>query len=325
MKRVYVNHFINNNKKTKEKKESLNVKIKPKLLNNINQNFITSEKKFMKYHGFNKRKKFNYNLNSLNKIRDKYPNMDNIKILQFFLKKKLKIINKDMDVVKNECEIAKNDLVSVYDILWQKCTVAEAVQSIVPNFDVIQSELKLDDINFEFATKPELLTNLKSALDSVKSSYDFIIIDTPPAISIANQAAMIASDEIIIVVQPDQFNLDGLYQMNSAINNIKNKYNPNLSIAGILVNRYAERTTLRKEMRKELERVATNLGTKVYQSFVRDNVAIPESQVLKMSVFKYKKKSNGAIDYFKFLLEFMQDNGESLRAEDIPMGLRPDV
>ena len=127
-----------------------------------------------------------------------------------------------------------SDLVSVYDILWQKCTVAEAVQSIVPNFDVIQSELKLDDINFEFATKPELLTNLKSALDSVKSSYDFIIIDTPPAISIANQAAMIASDEIIIVVQPDQFNLDGLYQMNSAINNIKNKYNPNLSIAGIL-------------------------------------------------------------------------------------------
>lgn len=65
-----------------------------------------------------------------------------------------------------------SDLVSVYDILWQKCTVAEAVQSIVPNFDVIQSELKLDDINFEFATKPELLTNLKSALDSVKSSYD---------------------------------------------------------------------------------------------------------------------------------------------------------
>ena len=218
-----------------------------------------------------------------------------------------------------------SDLVSVYDILWQKCTVAEAVQSIVPNFDVIQSELKLDDINFEFATKPELLTNLKSALDSVKSSYDFIIIDTPPAISIANQAAMIASDEIIIVVQPDQFNLDGLYQMHSAIKNIQTKYNPNLSIAGILVNRYVERTTLRKEMRKELERVATNLGTKVYQSFVRDNVAIPESQVLKMSVFKYKKKSNGSIDYFKFLLEFIQDNGESLGAEDIPMGLRPDV
>ena len=133
LKRVYVNHFINNNKKTKEKKESLNVKIKPKLLNNINQNFITSEKKFMKYHGFNKRKKFNYNLNSLNKIRDKYPNMDNIKILQFFLKKKLKIINKDMDVVKNECEIAKNDLVSVYDFF--NAQVQKGIDEVYGNGD----------------------------------------------------------------------------------------------------------------------------------------------------------------------------------------------
>ena len=116
LKLVYVNQFINTNKKIKEKNDSLNIKIKPKLISDINHNFITSEKKFMKYHGFNKRKKFNCNLNSFNKIRDKYPNMDNIKVLQFFLKKKLKIINKDMNVVKNKCEIAKNNLVSVYDV-----------------------------------------------------------------------------------------------------------------------------------------------------------------------------------------------------------------
>ena len=133
LKRVYVNHFINNNKKTKEKNESLNMKIKPKLLNNINQNFITSEKKFMKYHGFDKRKKFNYNLNSFNKIRDKYPGIDNIKILQFFLKKKLKILNKDMDVIKNECEIAKNDLVSVYDFF--NAQVQKDIDDIYGNGD----------------------------------------------------------------------------------------------------------------------------------------------------------------------------------------------
>ena len=213
------------------------------------------------------------------------------------------------------------DLVSIYDVIQNNCTVAEAVQTIVPNFDVIQSELKLDNINLEFVNNSKLLTNLKSSLQSVKSHYDFIIIDTPPAISIANQAAMIASDEIIIVVQPDQFNLDGLYQINSAIENIKNQYNPNLLIAGILVTRYVERTTLRKEIRKEFERVADNIGTKVYQSFIRDNVSIPESQVLKMSIFKYKKKSNGAVDYFKFLVEFMHDNNESLKAKYIKLGI----
>ena len=213
------------------------------------------------------------------------------------------------------------DLVSIYDVIWNKCTIADAIQNIVPNLNVIQSELKLDDINLEFAKNPALLTNLKSTLESVKSSYDFIIIDTPPAISITNQAAMIASDEIIIVVQPDQFNLDGLYQMSTAISEIRDRYNSELRIAGILVNRYVERTTLRREIRKEFERIAANLGTKVYKSFIRDNVAIPESQVLKMSIFKYKKKSNGSIDYFKFLIEFMEDNGESLQAKYMKLGL----
>ena len=230
----------------------------------------------------------------------------------------------DMDSQCNLTSAVKaynSELVSIYDILWQKCTVADAIQSIVPNFDVIQSELKLDNINFEFANNPELLTNLKSALDSVRTKYDFIIIDTPPAINITTQAAMIASDEIIIVVQADQFNLDGLYQMQSAITNIREKYNAELSIAGILVNCYVQRTTLRREIRKEFERIANSFGTKVYQSFIRDNVSIPESQVLKMSIFKYKKNSNGAVDYFKFLIEFLKDNDEALKAQYMKLGL----
>ena len=117
LKSVYVNQFINSNKKIKfeKKEETISVNIKPKILNSINQNFENSQRRFMKYHGFNKRRKFNYKLNFYDIKKDKYPNVDNIQIWQLFLKKKLKILNKDVTKVKDECDIAKDNLLSVYD------------------------------------------------------------------------------------------------------------------------------------------------------------------------------------------------------------------
>lgn len=116
LKSVYVNQFICSNKKNKaEKKESISVNIKPTMLKNINQNLATSQKKFLKYHGFNKRKKFNYKLNFYNKMKDKYPNVDNVQIWQLFLKKKLKILNKDVVKAKDECDFAKDNLISIYE------------------------------------------------------------------------------------------------------------------------------------------------------------------------------------------------------------------
>ena len=110
---INVSQIINKNKN--EKNESVSIKIKPKIINDINRNFISSEKRFMKYHGFNKRNKYKFNMNSYDKIKDKYYNVNSIKIIQLFLKKKLNIISKDVKTARNDCEIAKNDLISVYD------------------------------------------------------------------------------------------------------------------------------------------------------------------------------------------------------------------
>ena len=116
LKSVYVNQFINSNKKIKfeKKEETISVNIKPKILNSINQNFENSQRRFMKYHGFNKRKKFKFNLDLFDIKKDKYPNKDSAQIMQLFLNNKLKILNKDMQIVKIKFETAKNNLVSVY-------------------------------------------------------------------------------------------------------------------------------------------------------------------------------------------------------------------
>jgi hypothetical protein len=115
LKHIYVNQLMNKNKIFGEKYDTSNVNIRPKLADNINHNMINSEKRFLKYHGFNKRKKYRYNLNLFNIKKDKYPNVDSTQIMQLFLNKKLKIIKKDMKVVRTQFETAKNNLVSVYN------------------------------------------------------------------------------------------------------------------------------------------------------------------------------------------------------------------
>lgn len=119
LKNVYVNQFMNNDKNGDEK-ELINISIKPKINNNSNKNFIISQKKFMKYHGFNKRKKINVKSIIFDKKKDKYQNIGNIRIWQLFLKKKLKILNKNVKIAKDEFELAKNNLISVYDSFNQK-------------------------------------------------------------------------------------------------------------------------------------------------------------------------------------------------------------
>ena len=120
LKIVYVNQFINNNKNVIEEKESTNLNIKPKMINTINHNLIISQKRFMKYHGFNKRIQYNYKMQSYNKKKDKYPNLDSVQILQFFLKKKLKILINEVSKAKDECDMEKNNLISAYESFNEK-------------------------------------------------------------------------------------------------------------------------------------------------------------------------------------------------------------
>ena len=114
IKQMYVNQLMNKKKNNLDKNETKNLNIKQNFLKDNNYNFIKSEKRFMKYHGFNKRKKFKFKLDLFDIKKDKYPNKDSAQIMQLFLNNKLKILNKDMQIVKIKFETAKNNLVSVY-------------------------------------------------------------------------------------------------------------------------------------------------------------------------------------------------------------------
>ena len=226
------------------------------------------------------------------------------------MKKRVLLI--DMD---SQCNLSSGigvynpDLVSIYSVLMEQCQISQAIQN-KGNLDVIQSELELNELELSFSNNINRLTRLKTEISKIKDSYDYIIIDTPPAIGFSTQSALIASDEVIIVSQADKFSLDGLYQLDKEIQKLKSKYNPNLAINGILITRFVPRTSMRQIIREEMSKVAETLNTKIYRTSIRENVSVPESQVRKMSIYKHSRRSKGAIDYYAFAKEYLKDKGE---------------
>lgn len=146
---------------------------------------------------------------------------------------------------------------------------------------------------------------LKEAINHISNEYDYIIIDTPPALSILTINALTASDYVIIPAQADVFSLQGIAQLNQTIETVKKYTNPKLNVLGILLCRHNPRTNLTQHLTALIEDTANALNTTVFNSKIREAVAVKESQAFQSNIFEYAKNSNVAEDYQAFVDEVL--------------------
>lgn len=146
---------------------------------------------------------------------------------------------------------------------------------------------------------------LKEALEPIKGNYDYIIIDTPPALGILTTNALTACKRVIIPAQADIYSLQGIADLASTISSVKKYCNPDLKIAGILFTRYSSRSAFNKELADLAGELAENLGTKVFKATIREAVAIKKAQASQQSLFEYEPKANVAEDYRAFIEELL--------------------
>lgn len=147
---------------------------------------------------------------------------------------------------------------------------------------------------------------LKEALEPLKDDYDYIVLDTPPALGILTVNALTACNSAIIPAQADVFSLQGIGQLNQTIQTIQKYCNHNLVIKGIVVTRYSSRAILTRDMIELLEDTAKQLNTKVYKTKIRECIAIKESQASRQDIYKYSPRSNAAADYSDFVKEVLE-------------------
>lgn len=148
---------------------------------------------------------------------------------------------------------------------------------------------------------------LKEALEEIADDYDWCVIDTPPALGLLTINALTASDWVVIPAQTDLFALDGIQSLGKTISTVQQYSNPNLEIAGVLLTRYNGRTNLSKVAGAKAEELAEDIGTHVFETKIREGIAIREAQAVGEDIFTYAPKSNPAKDYAQWIDELLEE------------------
>lgn len=185
-----------------------------------------------------------------------------------------------------------------YDLLMGKATFEE-VKVDREGLHVIPGNISLVKIERELLLEAELA--LKKVLQNIQG-YDYILIDTPPSLNILTLNALIVADEVFIPVQTQFLAIQGLRDILKTIEALKQKSNPKLKIGGIIPTLFCQRKKLHQEV---LEEIRKYFGDKVFQTMIRDNVALAEAPSHGKTIFEYQKRSYGAKDYINLCNEIL--------------------
>lgn len=196
------------------------------------------------------------------------------------------------------------DCPTIYEILRGEAKTSFSIQKM-PSFDIVSSNILLSGIELEFTqTGREYL--LKEALNTVKDKYDYIFIDTPPALSILTVNAFTASDYIIIPMNADIFSLQGIAQLSETIDRVRKYCNPNLKVEGIVLTKFNKRTILSREIKGTAELIAEKLNTSIFDSTIRSSVSIMEAQTNQQDIYNYSPKNAASQDYMDLVEELIK-------------------
>lgn len=156
---------------------------------------------------------------------------------------------------------------------------------------------------------------LREAIATVSAAYDEIVIDTPPALGILTVNALTACDGLLIPAQADIYSIQGIGQLYSTIQTVRQYCNPSLQVLGIVLTRFSSRAILSRDVADMLQQTAQQMGTRLCQTAIRECIAIKEAQASRQDIFSYAPKSNAAADYSALIDEITE--GGSPNAEEI--------
>ena len=200
---------------------------------------------------------------------------------------------------------AVQDRPTTYDVLTRKCSISDAIQRREGRSDLLPANNHLARLDVELVSTGKEF-RLREQLALVLPLYDFIIIDTPPALGVLTVNALTASNYVIMPAQADIYSLQGISQLAETLEAIRAYTNPGLALAGILLTRHNIRNILSRDMADAARSTAEQMGTFLYNTVIREAVALKESQAHQASIFKYAPKSNPAADYMAFTEEFLE-------------------
>lgn len=225
--------------------------------------------------------------------------------------RKKKVLLVDLDAQSNSTYssgYSANDLeYSLYNVLTidseYHCNIEQAILKC-KYYDLLPADNSVNDLILELKE----FEVLKKVLEFIKDNYDFIILDCPPAISMVTANAFVASQKIIIPSECKTYSFLGMLDLKKSIDEIKATLNPDLEVLGILLVKYDRRTTLTKQMQEMIADFSGQLNTTLYNSTIRNGIAVEEAALNQIPLCDYVRKNNNKpyIDYRVFVTETLK-------------------
>ncbi len=193
---------------------------------------------------------------------------------------------------------------SIYPALLDRTgTLDLAQQTQIENLWMVPSGADLAGAEVELIGLNQRERRLQQALADVRDEFDFILLDCPPAVGLLTVNALTAADGVLVPIQCEYYALEGLSQLLSTINLVRDNLNPRLRLAGVLLTMYDARTTLSADVAAEVRR---HLGNSVFDSIVPRSVRLAEAPSYGRPIARYSPESRGAQAYQALAAELIE-------------------
>lgn len=186
-----------------------------------------------------------------------------------------------------------DDEPTVYEVL-KGGDINAAIRSHNGRYDVLPSDIRLSAGEIDFASDNKRNTLLRAALGKLSKTYDFVLVDCPPSLSVFTVIALSAADEVIIPVEAQYLPLSGVSRVVDTINLVKSRFNPSLEIGGVVLTFYDGRRNLDGDV---LEALSGYFGDKLFKTTISRSTKVGEAPSHGKDIFEYSPKSNGAKQY----------------------------
>ena len=191
----------------------------------------------------------------------------------------------------------REDENTLYELMTGKTEIDKAIRHLPGGYDLIPGDGRLSGIQKGTA-------HLKEALAPVVRKYDYILIDSSPYIGVLTVNAMVACKEIFVPLKPDYLAVMGINQLMQAVNQVRT-INKTLKVTGVIITMYNGRKRLANAIEEELK---DRYGKELFETRIRENVALAEAPTAGQDIFQYAPKSNGAKDHEALVNEIIERN-----------------
>jgi chromosome partitioning protein len=208
---------------------------------------------------------------------------------------------------------------SSYDVLMGEATIDEvALRTEIETLKIVPSNKNLTGANVELISMDRRAYRLREALDKVRSKYDYIVLDCPPALDLLTLNALVAADRLLVPMQAEYFALEGISELVHTLERVRGAFNPGLEIEGVLLTMYDDRTNLAQQVTENLREFFKD---KLLKTVIPRNVRLAEAPSYGKPVLLYDPKSRGSESYRELADELLMRNGiESPAAKERKTG-----